>query len=165
MRKHKSKFTILILLILFLLNGLAITSCSNNTSNHISSATEKETSQSDTSKDYRQFDLTMDNFAHFFYFKEYPASPLNGSTDPGGYEVIGVLNYAYYDNVVVTFDVDYEYHRYTGEYSITLNAAGYVYFPANDKNLLTAIGCTNFKRLGDKKVTLTNITGTIILFN
>ena len=164
MRTYKNRLAIFILLILFLLSGLAITSCSKNTSNN----PKKETSQIDNSKDYKQFDLTVDNFEHFFYFK----SSLNGlqayNTHSYIYEVIGVLNYAYYDNVIVTFDVVYIQNNksYKGKYSLTLNASGYTSFTSKDSELLNAVGCAYYDfDTTEVEITVETVTGKIILFN
>jgi hypothetical protein len=152
--------------------SLCFTACFNNSNNSnidtlsniestdfnisISSSNESET------KDYRELDLSVDNFEHFFNF-----TFSRNSVARDVYEVTGVLGYAYYDNVLVTFDVVYTKGEdiYKGAYTIKLNAAGYGYFYADDAKLFQTIGCdTYYSSAITKNVTVKAVTGKVVLF-
>ena len=71
--------------------------------------------------------------------------------------VSGVLRFAYYENVVVVFDVVYQNEdaTYKGEYSIALNAAGDAEFCSKDNDILATIEYPTEKFTSYTKVTFT----------
>lgn len=80
--------------------------------------------------------------------------------------ISGVLRFAYYENVVVVFDVIYQREdaTYTGEYSVVLNAAGDAEFCSQDNDILETIGCPTEKFTLYTKVTFTikGVSGKVI---
>lgn len=80
------------------------------------------------------------------------------------YEIKGVLSYAYYKDVYVTFFVKYSFNSktYTGNYTVKLNAAGNYSFYSNDEKVLQAIECDNYAQRMEKSVTVTSVSGTVI---
>lgn len=177
LKTYKNRVMALIICILSIFVCVCFTACSSDSSTKIDQLADnengnnEETSKTNNSQKYKEFDLSVDNFNYFFDFTSSFDIPANEEY----YKVIGVLNYAYYDNVVVTFDVVYTIgsnnrygeveETYVGEYSVALNAAGYASFYNNDSDLLDAIGLKfNTSEDPKRQFTVKAVTGKIILF-
>lgn len=176
LKKYKNRIIAFILFFIFIFSLPFVTSCSNdlpteeNQSNCCENCEQKEIAQPDNSQPYKEFDLSVDNVNYFFDFKY----SKDISADQLMYNITGVLDYAYYDNVTITFDVVYtidpnEYNKekeiYSGEYSIALNAAGDASFYCNDPELLKAIGWDSYNSLYLKRqITVSAVAGKIVLF-
>lgn len=123
---------------------------------------------SDYPKHY-EIDLTLDNYMSYL---NYSVSSTTKCLDYT-HAISGALTYAYYENVVITFEIIYEnegagegsgnpYRLYKGEYHVLLNAAGCNTFTADNQNLLNSIDCPEFNRLFQKTFTIKSITGKVI---
>ena len=154
----KKKVCIIILSFTFVLSCLGIFGCDNK--QDYNSGTGLEVN---TRKRY-EFDLTLENFNYFF---NYLINSLN--TQVVQYDIVGVLSFAYYENVEITFDVNFKYDMYgankyyTGKYIVNLNAAGCYSFKSHDSELLTLISCPeSHAGVATKRIDVESITGKII---
>lgn len=166
---------------IILLSAILITgaSCSSNTieeqntTNSQDSAFETTPSidtpnNNENAPKHYEFDLNINNFNTFLTFSSEQGYYLNGYVNNHINIVSGVLSYAYYENVVVTFDVVYEQtysigsRTYTGEYSVALNAAGDATFYANDRALLDTLKCGGYDTQIKKTFTIKRVTGKVI---
>lgn len=117
-----------------------------------------------------EVELTKDNFDEFL--------DLNVTTvlvNPSTYEkdnfceIKGVLNYAYYKNVTVSFHVEYtrsagivDDNIYTGDFSVKLNAAGNYTFYTKDDAVLNTVNNGTITTLTNKSITVTAVSGVVI---
>ena len=118
--KRKIMFIVAIMLILTMCTCI-FTACPSNEQ-------EDETSNSDESNSnlkHYEIQLNINNFGDFLEYKV-TEDPYIGQLTPvkDFYEVKGVLSYAYYKDVYVTFFVKYTFNSntYTGDYKVKLNA-------------------------------------------
>ena len=123
------------------------------------------TTVEDHSPKHYEIDLNMDNYMSFL---NYSVSNTVKCLDQT-HSIAGALTYAYYENVVITFEITYETtgyqaRSYSGEYSILLNAAGCTEFTADNENLLASIKCPQFDRLFQKTFTIKSIPGKVIYY-
>lgn len=180
LKLYKNRTITFILFIISVFFVFVSTSCTSNASSEISLlddsevCSQTETSQSDNNQKYQEFNLSVNNFSYFFDF----TCSRDISADQDIYKVIGVLDYAYYDNVIITFDVVYtidsnyygkEKRVYNGAYSIALNAAGDASFYCDNPELLKAIGWDSYQSPSStldltRQITVRSATGTIVLF-
>ena len=167
---------------IILLSAILITgaSCSSNTieehntTNSQDSAFETTPSidtpnNNENAPKHYEFDLNINNFNTFLTFSSEQGYYLNAYVNNHINIVSGVLSYAYYENVVVTFDVVYKKtdslsHEttYTGEYSVILNAAGDATFYANDRALLDTLKCGGYDTQIKKTFTIKRVSGKVI---
>ncbi|MBR7141697.1 MAG: hypothetical protein IKD03_06075 [Clostridia bacterium] len=167
MYKH-NKLTKFLLFVLTLILSCCLFSCTNSTPPTNNPETPLEPPQN-----YQKFDLSLDNFSHFFDFSY--TRGVYGTYNPSvadTYTIKGVLTFAYYENVIVTLDVTYTYPSGIGNtdivkkgtYTLSLNAAGSATFRTDDPALLQAINCTNYSNTTQEQITVKSVTGTVILF-
>ena len=129
---------------------------------------EDETPNSDASNSnlkHYEIQLNINNFGDFLEYKV-TEEPFMGQFTPvkDFYEVKGVLSYAYYKDVYVTFFVKYTFNSntYTGDYTVKLNAAGNYSFYSNDEAVLKAIKCDSYAQRMEKSVTIKSVSGMVI---
>ena len=107
-----------------------------------------------------EIELTKSNYQSYLDLKWNKTN----STHAGS--LSGVLSFAYYDNVVVTFDVTCQGYSWEavhqGEYSILLNAAGNADIYYNDPALLRALKVSSSIQNMSPKFTLKSISGKVI---
>lgn len=150
------------------------TSPNNETTSNTSESTppnneSTSNSSNNTGLKHYEIDLTADNYQTFLNFSK-EALTINNRFYNYNYILSGVLSYAYYENVVVTFDITYKYdegdfggeYTYQGEYSIVLNAAGNAQFKGSDQAILNAINCPTKHYGSDQTITIKKVTGKII---
>ena len=114
--------------------------------------------------------LNKSNFENYIEYKvTIPTYATANSPKKDFYEFKGVLSYAYYKDVTITY-----YAEYTnsdglggnivnkGSFTIKLNAGGNYSFYTNDEQILKAIDCKAYTNLTDKKLTITAVSGTVI---
>ena len=132
------------------------------------SDTSNGDSDSTNQAHHYEIDLTLSNFDEFISFTS-NYTPYTNFEDY--HELKGTLTYAYYENVTVTFDVEYiengynyEDTVYSGNFEIKLDASGSNGFYANDAKLLRAINYTSYQKHKSKsrKVTLARVSGRVI---
>ena len=104
--------------------------------------TEKDTNNSDSLK-HHEVDLNINNYETYLkYVAE--TSVISGAYHPKySHTISGVLTYAYYEDVTVTFEISYESSgyqstTYTWIFTVKLNAAGNAEFSADDEEILNA---------------------------
>ena len=162
MYKH-NKLTKFLLFVLTLILSCCLFSCTNSTPPTNNPETPLEPPQN-----YQKFDLSLDNFSHFFDV-ELDKPLYKTQTNPKGvgtYSITGVLNYAYYDNVIVTLNITYKANNktYNGEYTVKLNAAGKFSFKTDDIAILTAINYKVYDYSTQEQITVKSVSGAVILF-
>ena len=117
-----------------------------------------------------EIELTKNNFEEFFEFYDTTVI-VNPSTylEANFYEIKGVLTYAYYKNVSISFYAEYSNSDglggttiYSGSFTIKLNAAGNYSFYSNDEMVLKAIKCDRYTRQTKRSVTITAVSGVVI---
>ena len=101
-----------------------------------------------------EIDLNVDNFETY----------LTHSSENHWQTISGVLTFAYYENVVVTFHVEYKLSNrtYQGEYTVKLNAAGYAEFHESNSDLLAAMSCPSFSSSTSRSFSIISVTGKVI---
>ena len=117
-----------------------------------------------------EIQLTKENFEEFLDYNVTIQQMATGTTPKKDfYEIKGVLTYAYYKDVTITFYVEYSNSDglggtiyYRGNYVVKLNAAGNYSFYTNDEAVLTAINCNQYNNLTTKSLTITAVSGTVI---
>ena len=128
--------------------------------------TEKDTNNSDSLK-HHEVDLNINNYETYLkYVAE--TSVISGAYHPKySHTISGVLTYAYYEDVTVTFDISYKSSgyqstTYTGIFTVKLNAAGNAEFSADDEEILNAIGCPRYDRTMTKIFSIKQISGKVM---
>ena len=134
----------------------------------IESETESETESSTQSESSNQnaVELDINNYTEFLTFTSETAVKEGRILKNFKNTVTGALPYAYYENVVVTFDVTYNTSQgvHQGEFSVNLNAAGGIQFFGDDEALLNSIGCTvPIYSINSRSYTIKNVSGKVIL--
>ncbi|MBQ9481903.1 MAG: hypothetical protein IJU84_07055 [Clostridia bacterium] len=138
------------------------------------SACGKEKSKDNQMKHY-EIELDEYNFKEFLdYNKTTTNRYIAGAfLSVDFYEIKGVLSYAYYKNVVITFYVEYfdssytDYQTetqgktYSGNFSLQLNAAGNVSFYDDDAKILKALNCS-YDWMMERKIEIISVSGTVI---
>ena len=158
--KRKIIFIVAIMLILSMCTCI-FTACP---SNEPSDETPNKDASNSNLKHY-EIQLSTSNFEDFL---EYTVTedPYIGQLTPVKdlYEVKGVLSYAYYKDVYVTFFVKYTVNgkTYKGDYKVKLNAAGNYSFYSNDEAVLKAIKCDSYAQRMEKSVTIKSVSGMVI---
>lgn len=156
----KSFVSILLLLSMLLL----CVSCTVDTpANEFDSSEEHDNG----SKHY-EIDLTLENFSTFLTYST-ESNPGYRTSSPDYYHFIsGVLSFAYYENVSVTFEVVYTYDKYTYggktytcEYTVPLNAAGNATFAAYDQDLLDALQVEGSNSASKRTYTIKDVSGKV----
>lgn len=161
----------LLLLIMAIVNAICMTlyfaACGNE---QLDTSTEDAdlTNQLPNQPTHYEIDLTLSNFDKFINFTS-NYTPYTNFEDH--HELKGVLTYAYYENVTVTFYVEYIENGYnyddivySGNFVINLDASGSNSFYANDAHLLRAINYTSYAKYKSKsrKVMLVGVSGRVI---
>ena len=170
-----------IFLSIFLLTAVlfSIVACNNSAEDVTSKSTELETNINNTThtssdkSSYREIELDLNNY------KTYLTYTATSGLDNDGrrysnfiHTVKGALSFAYYENVVLTFDITYsasinnEQKTYHGKYNLVLNAAGDGEFHANDNELLDSINVPDyiaqrFYTVDDYTISLESISGKV----
>lgn len=105
-----------------------------------------------------EIQLNKDNFEEFL---EYKVTTKSLAPRYDLYEINGVLSYAYYKDVLITFYVVYR-SPYTcnGHFTIKLNAAGNYSFYSDDEALIKVINQSPDARY--LNLTITEVSGTVI---
>lgn len=176
LKEIMKKFLSIILLTAILLTGVSCTKADDPTNNELDSTSEttaenpdmmiepalKETTEYNGPKHY-EFYLNSFNCKSYLTF--------SSQSYAGNHDylqiVSGVLTFAYYENVVVTFDVTYEStgyggKTYKGEYSVLLNAAGDAEFYVDNPDLLSAINCSNFSTTMKRTFSIKQVSGKVM---
>lgn len=161
--KRKIIFIVAIMLILTMCTCI-FTACPSNEQ-------EDETPNSDASNNnlkHYEIQLNKSNFEEYLDYKV----TTNATSIPRSdfYEIKGVLSYAYYKDVSITFHVEYSRSNgmngenvYQGNYTVKLNAAGCKSFYTNDDAILKAINLTMYDNMITKRtLTITAVSGTVI---
>lgn len=122
----------------------------------------------DNKMKHYEVSLNKSNFEEYLDYK----LTVNATSKPRSdfYDIKGVLPYAYYKNVAITFHVEYSKsdgmngeNVYKGNYTVKLNAAGCKSFYTNDEAILKAINLTTYDNMITKRtLTITDVSGTII---
>ena len=115
-----------------------------------------------------EIELTKNNFDEFLLYTvttpQYQTTTSKGSF----YEIKGVLSYAYYKNVTLSFYVEYKTSDgisetvYKGNFTIKLNAAGNYSFYTADEIVLNALNLSGYNRLAKDSLTITAVSGVVI---
>ena len=112
-----------------------------------------------------EIELNLDNFATYLnYSSEDFIAPNRVIHSNYTHTISGALTFAYYENVVVTFQIVYDNNgrRNTGVYNVKLNAAGHAEFHADDPAVLSAVFYQYYNEKITKSFTITNVTGKVI---
>ena len=150
----------------------------NNTDDNISDSDEddiednevdsNENSDNSSALKHYEIDLDINNYETYLKYKSesfYNSS--SGTHLDFTHTISGVLTYAFYENVTITFDITYQtsgsYPKtYTGVYTVKLNAAGNAEFSADDSKLLEAIECPRYDRLMTKTFSIKEVSGKVM---
>ena len=115
-----------------------------------------------------EIELTKDNFDEFLEYKiTVPGLETVGAEKGTFCEIKGVLNYAYYKDVKITFNLEYANSSvstdiYKGVFVAKLNAAGNYSFYTNDSAVKSCINSGTATSLRNKTVTITAVSGIVI---
>ncbi|MDE7372491.1 MAG: hypothetical protein K2N18_00345 [Clostridia bacterium] len=152
----KVKFVVCVLTLVCCLLCI-FTSCNNSNGQ---SAVDNNSGQ------HYEIALNLNNFEEFFkvVITEGAKVTSYNSTSHDLYEITGVLNYAYYKDVYITFHAEYKNNglTYQGNFTRKLNASGSISFYTNDSDILEEIGCSGYSAHASKKITPISVTGTVI---
>ena len=149
----------------------------NNTDDNISDSDEddiednevnsNENSDNSSALKHYEVDLDLNNYETYLKYTA-NSSVISGATHTNfSHTISGVLTYAFYENVTITFDITYQtsgsYPKtYTGVYTVKLNAAGNAEFSADDSKLLEAIECPRYDRLMTKTFSIKEVSGKVM---
>lgn len=115
---------------------LSIAACSQKQMSKENDKNETETSSNDkaneSQEDTDKIELSINNFTDFFTYTK--GSKYNGASYYNAYTIQGVLDFAYYKDVVITFEVTYQAseNEVKTTYTTYANAAGDVFFWEKD---------------------------------
>lgn len=159
----KRLFSLMIMLITLCCMVFGLGACGDGKSD-----TPVDDSDSTNQSHHYEKELTLANFDEFISFTS-NYSQLTNFEDY--HELKGVLTYAYYENVVVTFHVVYVQNgynyadtTYSGNFVVKLDASGSSSFYGNDTKLLQAIKYSSYEKYKTKsrEVTLVGVSGKVI---
>ena len=117
-----------------------------------------------------EIQLSNDNFKEFLDYDVTIQKVVSGSSVRKDlYEIKGVLIFAYYKDVSITFYAEYSNTDsmgtntfYKGYYTVKLNAAGNYSFYTNDEALLKAINCNHYTNSTEISLTIKSVSGSVI---
>lgn len=143
--------------------------CACPDSNNPSNENQNNNTNNDGLKHYEVL-LNKTNFEEYIEYKvTIPTYATANSPKKDFYEFKGVLSYAYYKDVTVTYYAEYSNSDglggeivNKGYFTIKLNAGGNYSFYTNDDKILKAINCTTYTNLTEKSLTITAVSGTVI---
>lgn len=165
--KRKIIFIVAVILILTMCTCIFTACPSNEPSDETQDKGTNNETPNNSVKHY-EIQLTKNNFEEYLDYKV----TTNATSIPRSdfYEIKGVLSYAYYKDVSITFHVEYSRSNgmngenvYQGNYIVKLNAAGCKSFYTNDEAILKAINLTRYDNMITKRtLTITAVSGTVI---
>lgn len=156
--KKKKFIIILIVFVLTILVGcFSLTACSESKNNTVE---QSGTNEQNAMKHY-EIALNMQNFDYFLEYEyTFAYNTANPNNKGSSYLIEGVLSFAYYQNVFVTFRITKVDTTTYKDFDIKLNAAGNGGFYTSDKIYTDTVAQLG----GDSNlsVSIQNIRGTII---
>lgn len=125
-----------------------------------------------TDNGMKHYEISL-NKANFEEYIEYKVTIQTNATANSSkkdfYEFRGVLSYAYYKDVAITYYAEYSNSDglggtivNKGNFTIKLNAGGNYSFYTNDETILKAINCNKYTNLTEKILTIISVSGTVI---
>jgi len=114
-------------------------------------------------KKHYEIDLNLDNYQTYLTYTSETTVISGAYHNNYTHNIDGVLSFAYYENVVISFDVTYtnSSKTYHGVYDVLLNAAGDAVFYADTPTLLEKLNC-RYDRMMNKTFTIKSISGKVI---
>lgn len=128
------------------------------------------TNQSDTTNQAQHYEieLSKDNYKKYINYSITETTP-NALNQKGNfYEFKGVLSYAYYKDVVVTLNAQYEEPSWEGgetynfNFSIELDAAGNFSFYSNNEVALNKLNWTYYRPGTTSEIVIIEVSGKVI---
>lgn len=166
----KRIFKLVLILTITLTMCLCVFSACASPDEQTNETQSQETNDETPNNGIRHYEIQLnkDNFEEFLEYKVEFYATITPRCD--FYEITGVLTYAYYKDVVITFNAEYLRSNglggqiaYKGNYALKLNAAGHNSFYTNDNELLKAINCNKYDNMMiSYNLTIIEVSGTVI---
>ena len=167
MKKRLFRLVIVIMTAIFML--LVFVACDSEKS---STSTEESdsTNQSDSTDhpQHYEIELNKDNYEKYIKYTITETTPNALNKNGNFYEFKGVLSYAYYKDVVVTLNAQYETPSWEGgeifnfSFSIELDAAGNFSFYTNNQVALDKLNWTYYHPGTTSEIAVTAVSGVVI---
>lgn len=123
------------------------------------------TGEDTTRETQREFELNKDNYQKYLRYTSETAVIAGAYYENFIHTISGVLSYAFYEDVVVTFYVTAGSERityYSGTIKVELDASGYATFYADDPKIASALQA-DYDRQKIYTFTIKDIEGKVIL--